>query len=116
MQHLDNIKENLAKLADIRKKNPSATHIYMRRVDKDNLVVDIPVDHAEFTIRQRPAWELVSSNQQMDDDVEALFREPAAPEAPKEEEVVVPPKPSEEVPVKRKAHAKPKRTVKRKKA
>jgi len=117
MQHLDNIAENLAKLAEIRLKNPSATHIYIRRCDKDNLVVDIPIDHAEFTIRNKPQWELVASNKQMDDEVEALFKEPATPVEP---EVVLPPKPSEEVMApkvpsrKSKSHAKPrKRTTKK---
>lgn len=98
-----NVEENLKKLAEIREKNPSATHVYIRRCDKDNLVVDIPIDHAEFTIRNRPKWEVVSSNKQMDDVVEALFREPE--ELPVEVkpdyfevvdlEIVVPPKPSE---------------------
>ena len=93
-----NIEENLKKLAEIKLKNPSATHVYVRRVDKDGLVVDIPIDHAEFTIRNRPAWILVSSNKQMDDVVEALFQEPAPEPVPPPEEVVVPPRPSEEVP------------------
>jgi hypothetical protein len=97
-----NAKKNLEKLEEIRKKNPSATHIYMRRIGKDNLIVDIPMDHAVFTIRQWPLWELVASNKDMDDDLEETFDQPdeyelgKQPEpVKKEEELEVPPKPSE---------------------
>ena len=72
----DNTQDNLDKLAEIKKSNPSATHVYMRRCDKDNMVVDIPMDQAEFTIRMRKFWKLEASNKQMDDAVEALFKEP----------------------------------------
>lgn len=125
------VEANLQRLREILEKNPSATHVYMRRCDKDNMVVDIPIDHAVFTIKNRPAWELVSSNKQMDDAVEALFREPAPEPLPKvdavafhedtayvhttdgevtgvplDNDVVVPPKPSEIKKAKKKAVAK----------
>lgn len=109
MQHLDNVQDNLKKLADIKEKNPSATHVYLRRTDKDNAVVDVPIGQAEFTIRNRPQWELVASNKQMDDEVEKLFREPIDNGSSSEPlldievdkilrfpvEIVVPPKPSD---------------------
>lgn len=90
---VDNIERNLNILASLRKSNPSMTHIYMRRTDKDGLVIDIPVEHAEATIRLRKHWEVVASNKQMDDAVEQLFKEPEAPV-----ELEVPPRPSEILP------------------
>lgn len=86
-----NVQINLEKVADIRKRNPTAKHVYIRRVGQDGLVIDIPVDHAEVTIRRHPKWEIVSSSKEMDDEVEALFKEPEQAV----EELEVPPKPSD---------------------
>lgn len=117
MQPSNKIAENLEKLADIRRKNPTASHIYIRRTTKDNLVVDIPIAQIEFIIRNNPLWEVVASNKQMDDAVEALFKDEAPAADPvaapileqvldQELELEVPPKPSE---------IKPKRKYTRKK-
>lgn len=114
----NNVAENLEKLAHIRLKNPSTTHVYIRRCDKDDLVVDIPIEQAEFTIRNRPYWKLEASNKQMDDAVEKLFLEPEPVIHPEPIEptvpegtlppydITIPPKPSE----------KPKRKYTRRKA
>lgn len=101
---MDNyLEKNLAKLKEIKAKNPSATHVYLRRWNKDKLIVDIPMSHADFTIKNNPLWELVSSNKQMDDDIEALFSEPEDKVTVEDmakvrdgETLNIPPKPSEE--------------------
>lgn len=104
MQDSTNVQENLEKLEYLKQRNPSATHVYMER--DDHVTVDIPLAQAEFTIRQRPTWTLVSSNKQMDDEVAKLFEEPSEPVILEEPEVLeVPPKPSE------KKRGRPKKTV-----
>lgn len=91
-----NVEANLKKLAEIKEKTPGATHIYLRRVDKDNMCVDIPIDQAEFTIRNKPAWLLEASNKQMDETVEKLFLDPPShPPMDNDHVDEVPPKPSE---------------------
>lgn len=89
----ENVMENLRRLEEIKKKEPHATHVYMRRTNKDNLAVDIPISHADFTIRNNPIWILEESNKQMDYEIEQLFLEP---EVKIESPIVeVPPRPSE---------------------
>lgn len=65
----------IEKLHQIQKENPTATHVYIRR-SKDGVTIDVPVGHAELTLKNNPTWEIVSSNKQMEDEVEQLFREP----------------------------------------
>ena len=98
------VAENLKKLADIKQKFPNSTHVYMKRTGMDGLILDIPVDHAEFTIHQHPEWELIMSAQQMDKEIEQIFKDDIAPmlqEAEKnaqdvaQEVPIVPNKPSE---------------------
>jgi hypothetical protein len=89
MSNISNIEINLQKLAEIKRGQPKATHVYFRRVGKDGLIVDIPIEQAEFTIRQWPLWEITASNKDMDEAVEQSIID--APEPP----VEVPPKPSE---------------------
>jgi len=50
------MQNNLKKLADLKAENPFSTHIYMRR--PDGVSVDIPMDHADFTIRQNMDWDV----------------------------------------------------------
>lgn len=80
------IEENLKKLSKIKTTQPLATHVYIRRANLDNAIVDIPISGAEFTIRNHPYWILESSNKEMDDKIEKLIIE---------EDVVIPKKPSE---------------------
>lgn len=98
MSQPSKLTKNLELLASMRAKNPSATHVYVRRFKRgvDIGWVDIPIEQAEQTLKQNPDWELLSSNKQMDDEVEQLFNEPAP--APKVDDVELPPKPSEEAP------------------
>lgn len=90
---------NKKKLIDIQKNNPGATHVYIRRFKngKDIGVTDIPVSHALFTITNHPDWEIVSSNKQMDEDVERLFMDDMKNDSgPEPEDIVeVPARPSE---------------------
>lgn len=72
----NNVQSNLEKLKEITESNRSATHIYLRRVGEDNLVVEVPLSHAETTIRREKAWEVVASNKEMDDVVEQIFNQP----------------------------------------
>ncbi len=97
----NNIIENMKILAEIRAKNPSATHVYVQRIKNGIDVgwVDIPIAQAEMTLRQNPAWRLLTSNKQMDDEIEKLFNEPEADLAMDGKDgntFAVPPKPSEE--------------------
>ncbi len=99
-----NIIENMKILAEIREKNPSASHVYVQRYKNGIDVgwVDIPIAHAEMTIRQNPAWKLLTSNKQMDDEVEKLFSDESTVTAEDMNSnepgdiLVVPPRPSEE--------------------
>lgn len=69
------VKDNLAQLEHIKKTQPSATHIYMRRNGEDGAVIDVPIkDHAITTIMRNPLWKIVASNETMDDEVAQLFR------------------------------------------
>ena len=70
-----NIQSNLKKLADLRLNNPGATHVFVRRVGMDNEVIDIPINGAEMTLKRHPFWEVVTTNRQMDEEVEKLFNE-----------------------------------------
>lgn len=97
--------KNLDLLRDIRSKNPSATHVYIRRFKNgiDIGWVDVPVAQAEYTLRNNPTWELLSSNKQMDDEVEKLFADDKTDvELEQGAEVKpvidVPPRPSQEMP------------------
>lgn len=81
-----NLEFNLRSLEQILKENPATTHINMRR-DDGNLV-DIPVGHARFTIKQYPNWV-----------VESGAVPPIELAGSKEELPVIPPKPSEEIKV-----------------
>ena len=83
---------NLRKLTALKAKNPQMTHVYLKRHGKDGATVDIPVTQAEFTIKMWPKWELVSSNEDMDAEVAALFKEPPTVLEP---DIEIPPKPSE---------------------
>lgn len=49
-----NVELNLAALNDILAESPATTHVYLRR--SDGVMIDIPLAHAEFTIRQHPDW------------------------------------------------------------
>jgi hypothetical protein len=94
---------NLDKLEEIRNKHPQATHIYLRRIDMDGVVIDIPIKGAEGTIKLHPFWALEGSNIQMDDEVEKLFRQPLSTlKVGVPDDVEVPPKPSKK---RRKTHA-----------
>ncbi len=109
----NNIIENMNILAEIRAKNPSATHVNVQRIKKGIDVgwVDIPIAQAEMTLRQNPAWRLLTSNKQMDDDIEKLFNDEGTSESADvsdtghahatstsdtSSDIEVPPKPSEE--------------------
>lgn len=94
--------ENMEALEQIKENNPTATHVYIRRTTIDNSVIDIPIMMAEDEIKKHPEWEVVTSNKQMDDEVEALFG--GEDDDPT---VQVPPKPSEKrewTPPKRKGY------------
>lgn len=54
-----NIEKNLEILIQLRKENPFLTHIMFRR--DDGVLVDIPVDQAEFKIRNKPSWMIEAS-------------------------------------------------------
>lgn len=58
-QDKENTDRNMQLLADLRAENPFLTHIYFRR--EDGVLVDIPVDQAEFKIRTKPKWVVDSS-------------------------------------------------------
>lgn len=53
-----NVLPNLAKVEQLLKKTPNATHVYMRTDDgrPGYRYVDIPLSQAEFTIRNKPNW------------------------------------------------------------
>lgn len=106
MSQPSKLASNLELLEKIKKDNPSATHVYVRRFNREGADigwVDIPIGTVLVTLKQHPDWEILSSNKQMDDEVEKLFNEKDGPENPwdKDKELAdvdVPPKPSEESP------------------
>lgn len=113
-----NIESNLRRLAEIKSKNPQTTHVYFKGTRKSDphATVDVPMRDADFTIRQWPMCELLSSNEEMAADVAELFREPVQEVEPPvgsgesgdpvtEPAVEVPPKPSEKKVSKRKPRA-----------
>lgn len=75
-----NIEDNLRRLAQIKSKNPNTTHVYFKRLGLDNATIDIPIGQAEFQIRHKPEWELLTSNEEMDAEVAALFETPVSEE------------------------------------
>lgn len=54
-----NLESNLELLVEILK-NPAVTHIEMRR--EDDSLVDIPIAHADQTIRRQTSWIVVGGN------------------------------------------------------
>lgn len=94
MNFSGNLQENMAKIANLKAKNPMLTHIYVKRVGMDGATIDIPYLQAEEVLRRHPLWVVESSNEDMEEDVAALFKEPDETEQPV---VEIPPKPSEEV-------------------
>lgn len=50
---------NLEILRKYLAEHPESKFIYMRRTTIDNRVIDIPVKHAEATIKHNPLWQLV---------------------------------------------------------
>lgn len=81
--NIDNRAANRAKLTELIRKNPLATHIYFRR--DDDVLVDVPLVQAEFTIGHRPGW-LVDAS--AGGEVRTFAEE--------QKPVELPPKPSEE--------------------
>lgn len=49
-----NIADNLNELFALKASNPNATHVYVRRDDDE--LVDIPIFHAEISLRNHPRW------------------------------------------------------------
>lgn len=49
-----NIADNLNELFALKKANPDATHVYVIR--DDGQTVDIPIFHAEISLRNHPLW------------------------------------------------------------
>lgn len=85
-QNSNFLESNLRNLTELIRKNPLATHAIFRR--PDGVAVDIPLMSADYTIRQRTLWVL--------EDLAGGTYE--RKEVAKEEDPIVPPKPSEEKP------------------
>ena len=79
MSGIYRIEENLKKFKEIKEKYPNSTHVYMKRSDMDGAILDIPMNGVEFTIHQHPAWEVVMSAQQMDKEIEQIFKDDVSP-------------------------------------
>ena len=77
---IDNRQKNRLAVEDLLKKNPTAGFIYFKR-HTDGYVVDIPISHVPMTIKVNPAWTVVTSNKQMDSEIEALFLDSPEPES-----------------------------------
>ena len=70
-----NKKANFDKLKELRESNKRMTHLYFRRLGGRFVgdIIDMPLHMGEWTINQYPNWELVESNEQMDEDISVLF-------------------------------------------
>lgn len=86
---ISNIDLNLQSLKEIQEENPATSHIYMRR--DDGVMVDIPLGHAEFTIKNHPDW-VVEGGAVPKIELAVSPAESALDELP-----ILPPKPSEEM-------------------
>lgn len=72
---VSNLAEQLQKLVDIKRESPTASHVYVKRTDMNDSIVDIPMHQVEKTLRIHPNWEVMMSSQQMNREVEALFED-----------------------------------------
>lgn len=68
---------NRRMLAYILKKQPNTEFVYFKRLGGNFIgdIIDMPLKLAEWTINQNPDWELVSSTEQMDEDIADLFKD-----------------------------------------
>lgn len=74
---MTNKKQNLEKLKTILEQHPNTKFIYFKRLGGDFVgdVIDQPLHLAEWTVNQYPLWELMESEEQMDEDIASLFED-----------------------------------------
>lgn len=83
---VSNLDNSIVKIKEIVEAAPATTHINFRR--EDDVLVDVPLAHAEFTAKNHPNW-TVEGGDHSDVDVAKSY-------SSSEELAVVPPKPSED--------------------